>query len=430
MVIVGAMTTGHAQRGRPTPLGDGPWIYKSGDLSYRVLVVTKGLVRPWSMAFLPDGAMLVTELGGKLRIVRNGVLDPKPVAGAPAVYAFRLDGLMDVALHPKFAENRLVYLSYSKAGPDLGAREPLSARLQELIQRDAKGKTTTTALWRARWDGNALVDGRQIFEADNWIDDSISQTQASRLVFGRDGMLFMGIGAPNAPATSGKYAQSRGGRAQDPASHGGKFLRLTDDGTVPKDNPFVGKAGYKPEIYTMGHRNALGLAVHPTTGEIWENENGPADGDEINILKAGANYGWPVVGYGRDYSGDCIGGPAAIGPTAGRPDACKVPSLPGMELPVMFWAPAVAPSGMTFYTGDKLAGWRGSLFVGVLKNQRVERYTFNEKGFITRADWILDDLKQRIRDVRQGPDGLLYVLTDETTGALLRIEPASAPPVH
>jgi aldose sugar dehydrogenase len=197
---------------------------------------------------------------------------------------------------------------------------------------------------------------------------------------------------------------------------------------VPKDNPFVGKAGYKPEIFTMGHRNALGLAVNSGTGEIWENENGPADGDEINILRAGANYGWPVVGMGRDYSGDCIGGRAAIGDVAGRPDACRTTNLSGMEPPLSFWAPAVAPSGMAFYTGDKLPRFKGSLFVGVLKNQRLERFSFNEKGFISRPEWMLDDLKQRIRDVRQGPDGLLYVLTDEDAGALIRIEPVPAVP--
>lgn len=425
LIVVAGVPFTRAQRGRPTGLGDGPWAYRSGDMPYRVVVATKGLVKPWSMAFLPDGSMLITELGGRLRIMRNGVLDPKPVAGAPEVYAVRLDGLLDIALHPKFAENNLVYIAYSKSGPDLApGAPPVSALVPDQAARGAKGKTTTNALWRARWDGSALVDGKDIFVADNWIDDSISQTDASRIVFGRDGMIYMGFGAANAPATSGKYMHARGGRAQDPSSHGGKFVRLKDDGSVPKDNPFVGRAGYKPEIFTMGHRNALGLTVHPVTGEIWEHENGPADGDEINILKAGANYGWPLVGIGRDYSGDCIGGRAAIGEAAGRTDACRVFSLPGMEPPVSFWAPAVAPSGMTFYTGDKLPRFKGSLFVGVLKNQRLERFSFNDKGFISRPEWMLDDLKQRIRDVRQGPDGLLYVLTDEDAGALLRIEPA------
>jgi len=335
--------------------------------------------------------------------------------------------LLDIALDPKFSDNKLVYLAYSKVGPNLApGAETLAARLGNPVARGAMGKTTTNALWRARWDGNALVEGKDIFVSDNWMDDSISQTDASRIVFGRDGMLYMGFGAANAPATSGKYAHSRGGRAQDPNSHGGKIVRLKNDGTVPKDNPFVGRAGYKPEIFSLGHRQPLGLAVHPVTGEIWEHENGPADGDEINIVKAGLNYGWPLVGYGRDYSGDCIGGIGAIG-EVGRRDACRVMTLSGMEPPVSFWAPAVAPSGMAFYTGDKFPAWKGQLFVGVMKNQRLEKYSFDDKGQISRPQWMLDDLKQRIRDVRQGPDGFLYVVTDEDAGALLRIEPVPAP---
>ncbi len=413
-----------AQRGRPAPLEDGPWTYRTADARFRVVVVTRDLARPWSLAFLPDGSMLITELGGRLRIVRNGVLDPESIAGVPQAYAVRLGGLMDIALHPSFAENKLVYLSYSKRGPDLApGAEPLSVRVPAALpQPNPTGKTTTNAVWRARWDGTALVDGTDIFVADNLIDDSISMTHASRIVFGPDGLLYVGVGAPNAPAATGKYARSRGGRAQDPGSHGGKFLRLKDDGTVPEDNPFVGRAGYKPEIFTMGHRNMLGLTVHPETGAIWQHENGPADADEVNILSAGANYGWPLVGLGRDYSGDFIGGVGAIGEAAGRPDAYTM-YMPGMETPVTFWSPTIAPSGMTFYTGDRFPGWKGSLFVGVLKNQRLERIAIDEKGWLGRREWLLDDLKQRIRDVREGPDGLLYVLTDENPGALLRIEP-------
>ncbi len=427
VALVGLQGTApvEAQRGRPTGLGGGPWTYATGNMAYRAVVMTTGLVKPWSMAFLPDGAILVTELGGRLRMIRNGVLDPTPVAGVPVAYAVRLVGLMDIALHPAFAQNGWVYLSYSKQGPDLKPDAvPLATRVPTATQRGGTGKTATNAVWRARWDGRALVEGKDIFVADNWIDDSISLTHASRLVFGRDGKLYVGIGAPNAPAASGKYAASRGGRAQDPNSHGGKFLRLNDDGTVPRDNPFVGRAGYKPEIYTMGHRNMLGVALHPGTGAIWEHENGPADGDEINVLKAGANYGWPLVGYGRDYSGDFIGGPGAIGEAAGRKDA-DITYVPGMEPALTFWAPTVAPSGMTFYTGDKLPRWKGSLFVGVMKNQRVERFSFNDKGFLSRPEWLVEDVKQRIRDVREGPDGLLYLLTDEVAGALIRIEPTT-----
>ena len=414
-----------AQRGRSATLGDGPWTYKTADAQVRVTVVTKGLIKPWALAFLPDGTMLVTELGGRLRAIRNGVLDPAPVAGVPMVHANRLTGLMDIVLHPRFAENRLVYLSYTKPGPPVPAGSPLLASLvKEIAQAGGTGKTATTAVWRARWDGSALVDGKDIFVFDNWMDDSASQTEASRMVFGRDGMLYVGSGSPNAPAASGPLARSRGGRAQDPGSHGGKFLRLKDDGTVPPDNPFVGKPGYKPEIFTMGHRNMIGLTVHPTTGAIWETENGPADGDEINVLKAGANYGWPLVGMGRDYSGDFIGGVGAIGPAAGRPDASRM-QMAGMEQPFLFWAPAVAPGGMTFYSGDRFPRWKGSLFVAVMKNQRLERIAVNDNGTVGRREWLVDDLNQRFRDVRQGPDGLLYLLTDENAGTLLRLEPAS-----
>jgi glucose/arabinose dehydrogenase len=428
--VVGVLLLGwvtvHAQRGRSGALGNGPWTYRTADAQFQVVVVSKGLVKPWSMAFLPDGSMLITELGGKLRLYRDGVLDPRPVAGGPVVHANRLTGLMDIALHPQFATNRLVYLSYTKPGPEVTPGAPLlSSLVQGIAQSGGTGKTATTAVWRARWDGTALVDGKDIFVFDNWMDDSVSQTEASRMVFGRDGMLYVGSGSPNAPAASGKLARARGGRAQDPGSHGGKFLRLKDDGTVPPDNPFVGRAGYKPEIYSMGHRNMIGLTVHPTTGAIWETENGPADGDEVNILKPGANYGWPLVGMGRDYSGDFIGGVGAIGPEAGRPDA-KEMHMAGMEQPLLFWAPTVAPAGMTFYSGDRFPRWKGSLFVAVMKNQRLERIAINDNGTVGRREWLVDDLAQRFRDVRQGPDGLLYLLTDETGGALLRIEPMPA----
>jgi glucose/arabinose dehydrogenase len=429
-LVLAVVVVGHAQRGRPAALGAGPWIYKTADADFRVSIVATGLAHPWSIAFLPDGDILVTERAGRLRLIHNGVLDPTPVAGVPAVYANRLDGLMDLALHPNFAQNKLVYFSYSKPGPELkpGA-ETLASRLPaNLAQRGATGKTKTDAVARGRWDGHALVDVKDVFVADNWVDDSVATSSAVRLVFGRDGMLYMGLGAPNAPAAAGKYAHSRGGRAQDPGSDGGKFLRLRDDGTIPSDNPFVGKPGYRPEIYSLGHRNAIGLAVHPVTGAIWESENGPADDDEMNVLKPGANYGWPLVGFGRDYSGDFIGGAGAIGDAAGRPDASTM-YLPGMEPPVLFWSPTVAPAGITFYNGDRFPKWKGSLFVGIMKSQRLERIALNDKGWVKRREWLLDDLKQRVRDVRQSPDGLLYVLTDEDAGAVLRLEPLPQPQV-
>jgi glucose/arabinose dehydrogenase len=282
--------------------------------------------------------------------------------------------------------------------------------------------TTTVAIARGRWDGNALTDVRDVFVADDWKDDTVPPTSAARMVFGRDGMLYVTIGGANAPASSGPYYGVEGGVAQDPTRDGGKTLRLRDDGTVPKDNPFVGRRGYKPEIFTMGHRNAIGIAVHPHTGAIWENENGPQDGDEVNILKPGANYGWPVVGMGRDYSGDFIGSPSVIG-KVGRKDAAKM-YMEGMEQPFIFWTPAVAPSGMTFYTGDKFKDWKDSLLIGMMKMQRIERIVFNEAGGVIRREYLLADMKQRIRDVRQGPDGYVYVLTDANPGALVKLEPA------
>jgi glucose/arabinose dehydrogenase len=421
-VLMIAAAAAYAQQAAP-PLPEGPTTYTTQEYPIRVVTVAKGLSNPWSIAFLPDGNLLVTERPGRLRIIRNGTLDPKPVSGVPDVYAVRLDGLMDIALHPRFAENHWVYLSYSKPGPPLAAgAETLAVRLRQTPQRGASGKTKTVALARGRWDGNGLVDVRDIFVADDLSDDSISPTAGTRIVFGRDGMLYMGIGSPNAPASSGIYAHSRGGRAQDPNMHGGKILRLRDDGTVPPDNPFVGGSGYKPEIFSMGHRQPLGLTVHPETGEIWEHENGPLDGDEVNIIRAGKNYGWPVVGMGRDYSGDYIGGKDAIGPEAGREDAAR-PWVQNMEVPFLFWVPTVAPSGMTFYTGDRFPKWKGNLFIGVMKNTRVERHVFNAKGQPMRREYLLENLHQRIRDVRQGPDGSLYVLTDHDPGAVLRIEP-------
>ncbi len=361
-------------------LPDKPVEFDTGEgMRIRVSAVTKALEFPFSLAFLPDGSMLVTERMGRLRIIRNGVLDPKPVAGVPMNYSAgesglpgAVHGLMDVVLHPRFAENRYVYINFTKA-------------LDE--------KRRTIGISRSVWNGSALTDTREIFVASE-------RTGTSRLAFGRDGMLYL--------ATSG-------GDAQDPNQHGGKVLRLRDDGTVPPENPFVGKPGYKPEIYTLGHRSSLGLAVHPGTGEMWQNENGPNGGDEINILKPGANYGWPTVSYGRQYPG---------------PWQAERPGHAGFEPPVVYWMPSIAASGMTFYTGDKLAKWKGDVFVGSLRTGEIpctghlERILFNDKMQELRRESLLVELRQRIRDVRQGPDGLLYVLTDEKEGALLRIEPA------
>jgi aldose sugar dehydrogenase len=342
----------------------------------RVVAVARGLVNPWSVAFLPDGNMLVTERGGQLRVIRNDVLDPKPVAGVPEVRAAGLSGLMDVALHPQFASNRYVYLTYTK---------PLDA------------KRTTLALARGQWNGTALTEVRDIFVASDGTGG------ASRIAFARDGMLFMTTGGGGAAG------------AQDPNSHAGKVLRLRDDGTAAPGNPFAGRAGHKAEVYSLGHRNSLGLAIHPATEAVWQNENGPNGGDEINVILPGRNYGWPIVSYGRTYPGPW--------------QAARL-SHETFEQPLVFWVPSIAVSGMAFYTGNKLPKWKGDVFVGGLRTGEIpgtghlERILFNEKMEELRRESLLGELRQRIRDVRQGPDELLYVLTDDRDGALLRIEPA------
>lgn len=367
------------------PLPKLPMEFDTGEgQRIRVVAVARGLESPFSAAFLPDGSMLVTTRTGQLRIIRKGVLDPKPIAGTPASYwavesglPGAVHGYMDIALHPQFAQNGFVYLTYTK---------PLDE------------KRRFVALARGKWDGNAITEMKDIFVTDI--------AGASRIAFGRDGKLFMSLTGndpkdPNYP--------------QNPNFLGGKVLRLNDDGSVPKDNPFVGQAGKRPEVYTLGHRGTLGLAMHPGTGDMWQNENGPNGGDEINILKPGRNYGWPIVSYGRDYPG---------------PWHNEVPGHTGFEAPVVLWIPAIAVSGMAFYTGDKLPKWKGDVFVGSLRTGEIpgtghlERILFNEKMQELRRESLLTELRQRIRDVRQGPDGLLYVLTDEKDGAVLRIEPA------
>ncbi|PYS24219.1 MAG: hypothetical protein DMG11_24665 [Acidobacteria bacterium] len=358
-------------------LGGGPFTFDTAEQhKIRVVVVTKGLSHPWSLAFLPDGAMLVTERAGRLRMIRDGVLDPRPLAGIPGVYAFRNAGLFDIALHPKFAENKLVYFTYSKPGEN--------------------GQQATT-LARGRLDGSALTDVRDLF-----VGEWTTVLGGSRIAFGRDGMIYMTTGA------------ATGNAAQDPNSDYGKVLRLREDGSVPGDNPFVGRTGYKPEIYSLGHRDQLGLTIHPETGAVYSNENGPNGGDEINLILPGRNYGWPLVSYGRTYEG---------------PRVSEAPWREGIEQPLVIWIPSIALSGMTFYTGDRFPAWKGNVFVGGMRQGeipptgRLERVVFNSKMEELRRESLLLDLKQRIRDVRQGPDGFLYVLTEEENAALLRIEP-------
>ena len=380
-------------------LADAPQIFDSSTrgpsgrlivgLRFRV-VPMKGLSYPYALAFLPGGNILITERAGRLRIVRAGVLDPTPISGIPEVLDRSLRGLNDVALHPRFPENQWIYFTYYK--PVAGSTDLAKA-----------------VLARGRFDrAHALSDVRDIFTTDG----VVSGPSAARFAFGRDGKIYLAIGIPI--PVRGRPGVATATDAQDPSSYFGKVLRLNDDGSAPADNPFAGRPGYKPELYALGIRNAMSIAVHPETGELWETENGPQGGDELNIIRAGRNYGWPVISLGRSYSGDATGD---SGPESDQP------ARSGMEQPWLFWAPSIALSGMTIYTGDRLPQWKGNVFVGGLVGQQLQMIVLNQRGLPTRRQSLLTELKQRIREVRQGPDGLLYLLTDEAAGALLRIEP-------
>jgi glucose/arabinose dehydrogenase len=388
-------------------LGTGPWDFGAGAARYHVSIVTKGLDHPWGIAFLPGGDLLVTERPGRLRVIRKGVLDPTPISGLPEIWSNpgQLGGLLDVALHPNFAQNRLIYFAYSKQHPD-------AAKCPNRVNNCA----ATLAVGRARWDGgSSLTDVKDIIVTKGYDQGGpgnnpksvgpASGSFGSRLAFDKAGYLYITSGERNVPDES-----------QDPQTHNGKILRLKDDGSVPPDNPFVNNKAFLPEIYTLGHRNPLGLYFHPITGELWESEEGPQGGDEINIIKAGKNYGWPEVGLGRHYTGESM----KLGFSA-----------PGYEEPIVFWVPAIAISGLSIYDGDQFPQWKGQAFVGAMRagtGQFVARVTFNNKGLPTGRDHsMLADLHQRIREVKPGPDGYIYVLTDQTFGAVLRIEPAAAP---
>ena len=388
-LLIGIVALSYAQQQPPigvpvAPLGAGPWVFDTAEQhKIRVSVVTKGLSHPWAIAFLPGGEMLITERGGRLRVVRDAVLDPKPISGVPQVRTDGNGGLMDVALHPRFTENRLVYLTYTKpVGNGMGA----------------------PALARGRLEAAALVDVRDLLVPDTYAGNSGLN---GRVVFARDGKVYM--------STGGRSQNDIDNVAQNPMSLRGKVLRLNEDGSVPPDNPFVGRAGYRPEIYSLGHRNTLGLIVHPQTGLLWQHENGPNGGDEINIILPGRDYGWPVLSFGRDYSG---------------PRISPHPTREGTESPLVVWLPAIAVAGMAVYTGDQFPAWRGNVFVGAMTEGRIpgtghlQRVVFNDKTEEVRRESMLRELRQRIREVRQGPDGFLYLLTDEDDGALLRIEPA------
>jgi aldose sugar dehydrogenase len=392
------------------PLPDGPLSVDTGLVRPIKITITKGLSQPWSMAFVPEGtggyAILVTERGGRLRVVRNGALDPTPVAGLPPdIQAQGLAGLMDIQLHPKFADNKLVYITYQKRQAGVAPPSPPASG----GGRGPALPPGVITLARGRWDGTKLADVKDIFSA-------MPSGNASRILFARDGSLLMSVGYGDPPQANQGNPDPQKMPPQDPMSLAGKVLRLSDDGTVPRDNPFVGKAGYRPEIYTLGHRNILGLAMNPETGAIWSVENGPNGGDEVNELMPGGNYGWPIIGAGRFYLGSRVS---------------VNPYRENMEPPVAVWVPAIAPSGLMFYTGDRFPQWKNNLFVGGMRQGEVprsghlERFDFNEKWEELHREGMLRDLQQRIRDVRQSPDGYVYLLTAENDGAMLRLEPGT-----
>ena len=364
--------------------------------SLRVTVVARGLNHPFSLALLPGGDALISERGGALRMLRNAagapgrptVLETAPVAGIPAVEkAYRNAGLHDLALHPDFARNQWVYFSFNRPGDTVpGAGNAPPRQLSKLT------------VMRGRFDGKALVDLKEIFVGKS------AGTSGSRLSFGSDGLLYIIIGA------------AAGNEAQLMDNTIGKVMRVRDDGSIPADNPFVGQAGVNPAVFTRGHRDPLGLAPHPGAGVMLAAEHGPNGGDEVNLIRGGRNYGWPLVTYGHGYDG----APLAESPVG-----------KDIEPPLVFWVPSIGPSGLVVYTGDRFPAWKNNLFVGSVRRGEVprtgglERVVLNDKLQELRRETLLTELHQRIRDVRQGADGFLYLVTDEDDGAVLRLEPAA-----
>jgi glucose/arabinose dehydrogenase len=369
----------------------GPQVLDAKDGKIRVVPVATGLFHPWSMAFADAHTLLVTERNGRMRIIRDGVLQPEPAWTSPTPPGESGDALHFVAVHPKFAQNQLVYVSYPK--------------------RD--GERFTLAVARGRLSGAKLTDVQEIFVADAW---ETGGNLAGRVFLTQDAALYVTVGDRDRLCCTGTEDNSLRLKAQSLDNHVGKTLKLRDDGTVPPDNPFVGRAGAKPEIFTYGHRNGYGLAVNPESGELWQAEIGPMGGDEVNILVPGHNYGWPLVSTGRNYTGTLV---------SDQPWA-----RPGMDNPRIHWVPSISPSSIIFYTGDKFPKWKNNLFVGSLTQQQLIRIAFHQPSQAEQREGLLTPLQQRIRDVVQGPDGYLYVATEKTfrgnasDGAVLRIEPA------
>ncbi len=372
-----------------------PLELESGGTAFRVVLLTSGLVGPWDLEILPDGeTMLVTQQNGLLRMFRDGALLPEPLWEVPPPGG--RDVLHGVVAHPDFEQNGFVYLSYTKDDEELGQ---------------------TVAVVRGRLDGDRLVDTDEIFVADAW--EHASNATAGRMIFTPDGKLLLSVGDRDRLCCGPVDDNSIRILSQDLSNHVGKVLRLNDDGTAPDDNPFVNRKGAKPEIFTYGNRNTYGFSYHPETGELWSVDIGPMGGDEVNILYPGGNYGWPLVSMGRNYTGTLVS---------------DFPHWrPGMENPRMHWVPVISPSSLAFYDGDAFPEWRHNLFVTALSGQQVQRIAFGGRGRAELRNPMLTELGVRFRDVVQGQDGLLYLITEvrygspNPDGAILRIEPAEAP---
>ena len=383
--FVAAAATGLVLASAAASLAQDPGEFRrSAYHDYRIVTVADGLVKPWSMAFLANGDMLVTERPGRLRIIRDGELLPDPVPGVPKVFPQGQGGLLDVVLHPHFSTNRLIYLSYSKP------------------YADEEGATTAVA--RARLENDRLTGLEDIFVANS----RGRGHYGSRLVFDSEGFLFISVGDRQAPSRGDLEAHP----AQDLANHHGTINRIHDDGRIPADNPFIGQAGIEPSIWSYGHRNPQGLAIHPETGDIWATEHGPQGGDELNLIQPGRNYGWPVIGYGVNY-----GNGIAIHEGIRRD---------GMESPIHFWSPSIGTSGLMIYTGDRFPGWRGNIFAGALAGEQMARLTM-DRQMVLNEETLFQRLG-RIRDIRQGPDGFIYGAIESRSGdetSILRLEPAN-----
>lgn len=398
VLAAGTCASAMAQPGPPTPLGEGPWDIETEAGTVHVSVLTRDLQSPWSLAFLPDGGMLLTERPGRLRVIRDGALDPAPIEGLPDLVNIGIGGLMGLALHPNFEDNRTIYFAYTKPDPE-------------------DDGLTSLAVARAQWDGGeTLADVEDIFVAKDWYSSAMaadndrccgqgpaSGSYGARIAFDDENRLYI---------TSGD--RNWGEKAQDPQSHLGKIIRLNDDGSIPGDNPYVGMEGYLPELYTIGHRNPTGLRFDPETGVLWSSEFGPRGGDELNRIEAGENYGWMLITQGEHYDG----AEKALGSSG----------VEGYVDPVIAWPPGGNPGNLIVYRGDLFPDWRGDVLVAAMSRPgALVRVIVDEDGRFVREERLLTDLEQRMRDVAQAPDGRIFVLTEASPmaspGAILVLEP-------